>query len=135
MATSADEKKMGLMMGISIDMVADHMLALYILTRAPKYTYTPAMSENLDGGYDHDMLWDYVRLGRKQVEKILSEDVFRSGSVGWRETYPAGNCDWRHNLLRHDVPDAIRTECFGSGDIRRVEEKVIALAEADPVAR
>jgi hypothetical protein len=125
---------MGLMMGISIDMVAEHLLALYILTRAPRYTYTPAMPEKLEGGYDHHMLWDYTRPGRKQVEKILSEDAFRSGSVGWRETYPNGNCDWRHNLSRHHVPDAIPTECFGATDIRRVEEKILAVAQADTAA-
>ncbi len=125
---------MGLMQGISIDMVAEHLLALYILTRAPRYTYTPAMPEKLEGGYDHRMLWDYTRLGRKQVEEILSGDMFYSGSVGWRETYPDGNCDWRHNLCRHHVPDAIPTECFGARDIRRVEERVISVAHADTVA-
>jgi hypothetical protein len=118
---------MSLRQGMGIDAIAEHLTVLYIVSLG--LNWNPVEIEKQDEEARPALLFGHLEKARETTEKILQEDVFYSGAVGWRETYPQGyNTDWKwndNNLLGRNV---IPTERFGAQDLRRVEEKVITAA-------
>jgi hypothetical protein len=118
---------MSLRQGMGIDAIAEHLTVLYIASLGLKWN--PVEIEKQEEENRPALLFEHLRMARETIEKILHEDVFYSGAVGWRETYLQGyNSDWKWNDNNFYGRDVIPTDCFGARDVRRVEEKVITAA-------
>jgi hypothetical protein len=107
------ETTMSLGMGKSVSCIAEHLAVLYVLVSEPDWKHKPYFFEQL------------LSKGRYVAEEILKTDTFGTDDtdepvIGWRETF-----------FGERNTDYSPVGAFGYGDVRRVENRIIATALKD----